>query len=99
MSSELAIRIEGLGKCFEVYETPRDRLKQFVLPRLRRLVGRAPSQHFRECWALQGVSFQVRRGETVGIIGRNGSGKSTLLQIVCGTLHPRTGVVETQGRV
>ena len=99
MSSELAIRVEGLGKCFQVYETPRDRLKQFVLPRLRRVVGLRPSQHFREFWALQGVSFQVRRGETVGIIGRNGSGKSTLLQILCGTLHASTGVVETQGRV
>lgn len=99
MSSELAISVEGLGKCYQVYETPRDRLKQFVLPRLRRLALQPPRNHYREFWALQDVSFQVRRGETVGIIGRNGSGKSTLLQILCGTLHATSGSVRTQGRV
>ncbi len=95
----IAIRVSRLGKCYQVYDTPRDRLKQFVLPRLQRLAGRRPRQYCREFWALRDISFEVRKGETVGIIGRNGSGKSTLLQLICGTLHPSCGEVEVQGRV
>lgn len=98
-SDEDAIRIEGLGKCYHIYEQPGDRLRQFVAPRLQRLSGRQPRQYFNEFWALRNVSLKVRRGETVGIVGRNGSGKSTLLQILCGTLSPTEGVVETRGRV
>jgi lipopolysaccharide transport system ATP-binding protein len=100
MSSDTtAIRAVGLGKCYHVYAAPSDRLKQFTLPRLRRILGRAPRQYYREFWALESVSFEVRKGETVGIIGRNGAGKSTLLQILCGTLSPTVGSVETSGRV
>lgn len=99
MSSDCAIRVTNLSKCYQIYETPRDRLKQFVLPRVRRSLRLRPRQYFREFWALQDVSFEVRRGETVGIIGRNGSGKSTLLQMICGTLTPSAGSVQTQGRV
>ena len=99
MSSEIAIRVDGLSKCYQIYDTPRDRLKQFLLPRLQRLAGRVPCCYHREFWALRDVSFEVRRGETVGIIGRNGAGKSTLLQIICGTLGPTGGAVETNGRV
>ncbi|MBF1263943.1 MAG: ABC transporter ATP-binding protein, partial [Lautropia mirabilis] len=62
--------------------------------RLARLVGRTPPQYFREFWALKGLDFTVRRGETVGIVGRNGAGKSTLLQILCGTLTPTAGQVD-----
>lgn len=98
-SDELAIRIRGLSKCYHIYASPRDRLKQFVLPRLRRLLGRPAARYYDEFWATREVSFDVRRGETVGIIGRNGSGKSTLLQIICGTLTPTSGEVETHGRV
>lgn len=99
LSPELAIQVNGLGKCYAVYSSPRDRLKQFVLPRLQRLLLRQPTQYFREFWALKNVSFEIKRGDTVGIIGRNGSGKSTLLQIVCGTLSPTTGTVKTSGRI
>ena len=100
MSSENnAIRVDGLGKCYEIYNRPQDRLKQSIIPRIRALVGRVPKYYYREFWALRNVSFEVGRGETVGIIGRNGSGKSTLLQIICGTLTPSTGLVETRGRV
>ncbi len=95
----IAIRVENLSKCYQIYDQPRDRLKQFVLPRLERIVGLPPKQYFREFWALKNVSFEVKKGETVGIIGRNGSGKSTLLQIITGTLAPTRGFVETRGRI
>lgn len=97
-SNDVAICVTDLSKRYEIYATPRDRLKQFVLPPLQRLAGR-PGQYFREFWALKDVSFEVKRGETVGIIGRNGSGKSTLLQIICGTLNPTSGNIRTNGRI
>lgn len=99
MSSEIAIKVENLSKCYHIYEQPRDRLKQFLLPRLHRMVGMRPRQYFREFWALKNISFDVRKGETVGIIGRNGSGKSTLLQMICGTLNPTGGSVQSNGRI
>ena len=100
MSSELpAIRVQGLSKQYQLYDRPIDRLKQFLLPRLRRVVGRRARIYFREFTALNDVSFSVARGEAVGIIGRNGSGKSTLLQLICGTSFPSAGTVATNGRV
>ncbi|MDD2923810.1 ABC transporter ATP-binding protein [Rhodoferax sp.] len=98
-SDDTAIRIQGLSKRFEIYPTPRDRLKQFVLPPLQKLAGQPQRRYFLDFWALKDVAFDVKRGETVGIIGRNGSGKSTLLQIICGTLSPTSGMVHTRGRV
>ncbi|KMN16119.1 ABC transporter ATP-binding protein [Pseudomonas weihenstephanensis] len=99
MSSEVAIKVESLSKCYHIYDQPRDRLKQFVLPHVQRVLGARSRQYYREFWALRGVSFEVRKGETVGIVGRNGSGKSTLLQMICGTLNPTDGSIQTQGRV
>src|SRR6476469_1813052 len=82
LDAKVAIRVSAVSKCYGIYERPQDRLKQAVLPRLQRMIGnRAARQYFREFWALRNVSFDVRKGETVGIIGRNGAGKSTLLQI------------------
>ena len=98
-SNEFAIRVSNLSKCYQIYEVPRDRLKQFVMPRVRRITGKTNKQYFREFWALKDVSFEIKKGETVGIIGRNGSGKSTLLQMICGTLNPTNGSIETNGRV
>jgi len=95
----LAISVRGLCKCYQIYEQPEDRLKQALLPRLQRLAGGARRQYYREFWALRDVSFDVRRGETLGVIGKNGSGKSTLLQIICGTLTPTAGEVQVTGRV
>lgn len=98
-SSDIAIRVDDVSKRYEIYASPRDRLKQFVMPRLRRILRREPRDYFNEFWALRHVSFEVRKGETVGIVGRNGSGKSTLLQIICGTLSPTTGNIHTEGRI
>jgi len=98
-SSEIAVRVTGLSKCYELYDTPRDRLKQFIYPTLQGMFGLKTKQYFREFWALKDVSFEVKKGETIGIIGRNGSGKSTLLQVICGTLTATNGSVETNGRV
>lgn len=95
----VAIRVHQLSKCFHIYDAPRDRLKQFIFPRVKQLLGRAPSQYFKEFWALNDINFEVKRGETLGVVGRNGSGKSTLLQIICGTLSPTGGTVETFGRI
>jgi lipopolysaccharide transport system ATP-binding protein len=92
MSSETAaIRVENLSKCYHIYDKPRDRLLQMLV--------RGKKQLFREFWALRDVSFSVGHGETVGIIGRNGSGKSTLLQMICGTVSPTSGTINTQGRI
>ncbi len=98
-SNDIAIRVNNLSKCYQIYDTPRDRLKQFVMPRIRRIAGKRQKQYFREFWALKDVSFEIKKGETVGIIGRNGSGKSTLLQMICGTLTPTSGSIQTNGRV
>ena len=98
-SNDIAIRVQGLSKCYGIYANSRDRLKQFILPRLQRLIGQAPKQYFREFWALKDVSFEIKKGETIGIIGRNGSGKSTLLQMICGTLSPTSGSIQTNGRI
>jgi lipopolysaccharide transport system ATP-binding protein len=99
MSSDIAIKVVNLNKFYQIYNKPFDRLKQFLLPRLTRLIGMQPKAYYRKFWALRDVSFTIKRGETVGIIGRNGSGKSTLLQMICGTLNPTDGNIETHGRM
>ena len=91
MSSNLAIKVENLSKCYHIYSKPQDRLLQMLS------LGRR--QYSKEFWALRDVSFSIQKGETIGIIGRNGSGKSTLLQMICGTVTPTTGSVQTNGRV
>ena len=91
MSSDIVLTATGLGKRYEIYEHPRDRLMQ--------LLWRGRKTLYREHWALRNVSFQVRRGQMVGVIGRNGSGKSTLLQLVAGVLSPTEGRVESVGRI
>lgn len=98
-SDEFSIRVEDLSKRYEIYSQPADRLRQMLLPRVRRALHKPPRAYFNEFWALRGVSFNVRRGETVGIVGRNGSGKSTLLQMICGTLSPTLGHITVHGRI
>lgn len=91
MSSDIAIKVENLSKCYRIYERPQDRLKQMLVGSRR--------QYYKDFWALKDVSFEIKKGETVGIIGRNGSGKSTLLQMICGTLNPTSGSLQTNGRI
>lgn len=96
---DIVVRIQALSKCYQIYDKPHDRLKQSLYPRLQTLIGKSSKKYHREFWALNKISFEIRKGETVGIVGRNGSGKSTLLQIICGTLAPSDGAVETNGRI
>lgn len=91
MSSEFAISVKNISKRFEMYSNPKHRLYQMLS------FGRRT--FFKEFWALNGVSFDVKRGETLGILGRNGEGKSTLLQIIAGTLTPTSGEVEVNGKL
>lgn len=98
-SDVAAVFVKNLSKVYQIYDRPEDRLKQSILPRLSRLIGKRRDKYYREFWAIKDVSFDVKKGETVGIVGRNGSGKSTLLQLICGTLQPTTGAVETRGRI
>lgn len=99
MCSDVVIRAEGLGKCFRIYDKPRDRLIQAVRGRLTRLGGGPAPRLYREHWALRDISFEIRKGECIGFLGRNGSGKSTLLQIICGTLAETNGSVNVEGRI
>ena len=86
-----SIVVEDLNKLYHLYARPRDRLKEAFHP-FRKL-------YHTPFHALQGVSFTVEAGETLGIIGRNGSGKSTLLKILAGTLTPTSGRVSVVGRI
>ncbi len=99
MSSDVVITIKNLSKSYQIYEQPRDRLKQFILPSVQRFVGMQPKQYCRDFWALRDISFEVRRGETIGVLGRNGSGKSTLLQMISGTLTPSAGEIAIGGKI
>jgi lipopolysaccharide transport system ATP-binding protein len=91
MSSEMAISVEGLSKHYHLYEKPFQRLLQMFTGRRK--------QYFNTRRVLNDISFQIKKGETVGIIGRNGSGKSTLLQLICGLLNPSGGSIKTHGRI
>ena len=90
-SNNIAIKVKNLTKVYKLYEKPIDRLKESLNPFRRK--------YHREFYALKDVSFEVKKGETVGIIGRNGSGKSTLLKIITGVLKPSCGRVDIYGKI
>jgi len=89
--SDIAIKVDHVTKMYKLYDRPRDRVKDAL--------GLSRKKLYREHFALQDVSFDVKRGETVGIIGTNGSGKSTILKIITGVLNPTEGNVEIEGRI
>jgi lipopolysaccharide transport system ATP-binding protein len=105
---DVAIRVSGLSKSYRIWNDPSARLKGPWCAALARLLppGAARDRleakaagYYRDFQALHACSFEIRRGETFGIVGQNGAGKSTLLQLIAGTLTPTTGTVEVRGRV
>lgn len=91
MTEDFAIKVENVTKVYKLYDKPIDRLKESL--------GLSKKVQCREHYALNDVSFNVKRGETVGIIGTNGSGKSTILKIITGVLNPTSGNVMVDGRI
>ena len=89
--SEIAIKVDNVSKIYKLYDKPMDRLKEAL--------GLTKNKMYREHYALNNVSFDVHKGETVGIIGTNGSGKSTILKIITGVLNPSMGNVGINGRI
>lgn len=91
VKSEIVISVRKLTKKFRIYDYPFNRVRQkFVI---------GNKKYYREFAALEDVSFNVTKGETIGIIGRNGSGKSTLLQLLCHILKPTSGEASSKGRI
>ena len=87
----VAIKVNNVSKIYRLYDKPTDRLKEAL--------GFSKKKRYKEHYALNNVSFDVKRGETVGIIGTNGSGKSTILKIITGVLNPSMGDVKIAGRI
>jgi len=88
--SDVAIKVEGLTKVYRLYDDPVDRVKESLHPFRKK--------YHRDFFALNDVSFEIKKGETVGIIGKNGAGKSTLLKILTGVLTPTQGQVQSNGK-
>ncbi|MBB5336888.1 ABC transporter ATP-binding protein [Pectinatus brassicae] len=91
MSTEIAIKVEHLSKVYKIFDKPIDRVKESLNPFHKR--------YSRDFYALNDVSFEIKKGETIGIIGKNGAGKSTLLKILTGVLTPSAGTIQVNGRV
>ena len=89
--SEIAIAVNNVSKIYKLYDKPIDRLKESL--------GLSRKKKYREHYALNDVSFDIKKGETLGIIGTNGAGKSTILKIITGVLNPTMGEVQVAGRI
>lgn len=87
----IILSVENIVKTYKLYNTPIDRFKEAILP--------GSKQYSREFHALNEVSFQVEKGDAVGILGKNGSGKSTLLKLITGVLTPSSGSIHVYGRI
>jgi len=91
MNSDIAIKVENLTKIYKLYDAPIDRMKEALHWRSKK--------YHKDFYALNDVSFEIKKGETIGIIGKNGSGKSTLLKIITGVLSPSAGHVTVKGKI
>jgi len=89
--NNIAISVKNVSKKFRLFNSPRERLLEALHP--------FSKKYHKEFWALRDVNFEVKKGQTLGIIGRNGAGKSTLLQILCSILRPTEGTITTSGKV
>lgn len=91
MNEEIAIRVENLSKSYKLYNKPVDRLKESLNP--------FKKKYHKDFFAVKDLTFEVKKGETVGIIGKNGSGKSTLLKMITGVLTPTSGELHVNGKI
>jgi lipopolysaccharide transport system ATP-binding protein len=91
MSSDVAVKVENIGKCYRLYPNSSGRVVEWLT--------RGKVRRHEEKWALKDVSFELKRGDALGIIGSNGAGKSTLLKILTGTTRPTTGRFQINGRL
>ena len=91
MHDDIAIKVNNLTKVYHLYDKPQDRLKEALSPFRK--------SYHHDFYALNDVSFEIKKGETVGIIGKNGAGKSTLLKIITGVLTPTSGNVQVNGKI
>jgi len=91
MRNELAIKVENLTKIYHLYDKPQDRLKEALNP--------FKKSYHHDFYAMNDVSFEIKKGETVGIVGKNGAGKSTLLKMITGVLTPSHGDIQVHGRI
>lgn len=91
MENNIAIRVANLTKTYHLYDKPQDRLKEALNPFRK--------SYHHDFHAINDVSFEIKKGETVGIIGKNGAGKSTLLKMITGVLTPSSGSIEVDGKI
>jgi ABC-type polysaccharide/polyol phosphate transport system ATPase subunit len=91
MNSNIAIKVKNLTKIYHLYDKPQDRLKEALNP--------FKKSYHHDFYAMNDVSFEIKKGETVGIIGKNGAGKSTLLKMITGVLTPTSGSIEVHGKI
>ncbi|HEV3118711.1 MAG TPA: ABC transporter ATP-binding protein, partial [Gemmataceae bacterium] len=95
-----SIVVENVSKCYQLGETRHTMLREALTGAFRTLIGRKKAQSSQDVlWALNGISFEVERGEVIGLIGRNGAGKSTLLKVLSRITYPNSGDVHVNGRV
>lgn len=95
MLSDYTLKIENVSKNYNIYSNQKQKISKFI----RDIVGGSDPQSLKKFNALKNISFEARKGETIGILGRNGAGKSTLLQLICGTLTPSEGIIKVKGRL
>ena len=93
MKIENAIEVKDVSMCFNLSREKVDSIKEYVIKALKRQL------FYEEFWALNQVSFEIRKGDSVGLVGMNGSGKSTMLKVIAGVLRPTKGSVETAGTI